>query len=319
MAKFLYNKKELRFDKKKFSIWRALLVVGKYVLFSLLVAVIYYAIYSIFFSTDREKQLIAERDYMEREYDRMKEQIEIVESVVEGLEARDRQIYNDIFHSAPPTYMVGRDTGRMDMGTIYEEDENDLIWNVNIRASRLESISGRINTSIENIYHRLSAGETDWQSIPSIIPVKNFSIARTGASVGNKFSPFYKTLRLHTGFDILSPVGTEVLAAASGTVTFVTRGTTAWGRRIEITHSGGIVTTYSHLQEIMVKKGQQVQQSDIIGRVGNSGTSFAPHLHYEVIVDGNHVDPINYFFADITPSAYQEMMMIALSTGQSMD
>lgn len=319
MAKFLYNKKELRFDKKKFSIWRALLVVGKYILFSLLVAVIYYAIYSIFFSTDREKQLIAERDYMEREYDRMKEQIEIVESVVEGLEARDRQIYNDIFHSAPPTYMVGRDTGRMDMGTIYEEDENDLIWNVNIRASRLESISGRINTSIENIYHRLSAGETDWQSIPSIIPVKDFSIARTGASVGNKFSPFYKTLRLHTGFDILSPVGTEVLAAASGTVTFVTRGTTAWGRRIEITHSGGIVTTYSHLQEIMVKKGQKVQQSDIIGRVGNSGTSFAPHLHYEVIVDGNHVDPINYFFADITPLAYQEMMMIALSTGQSMD
>ena len=318
MAKFLYNKKELRFDKKKFSIWRALLVVGMYILFSLLFAVIYYAIYSIFFSTDREKQLIAERDYMEREYDRMKEQIEIVESVVEGLEARDRQIYNDIF-SPLHQPMIGRDTGRMDMGTIYEEDENDLIWNVNIRASRLESISGRINTSIENIYHRLSAGETDWQSIPSIIPVKDFSIARTGASVGNKFSPFYKTLRLHTGFDILSPVGTEVLATASGTVTFVTRGTTAWGRRIEITHSGGIVTTYSHLQEIMVKKGQKVQQSDIIGRVGNSGTSFAPHLHYEVIVDGNHVDPINYFFADITPLAYQEMMMIALSTGQSMD
>jgi len=307
MAKFFYNKEELRFDKKKFSIWRALLVVGKYVFFSLLVAVIYYAIFAIFFSTDREKQLIAEGDYMEREYDRMKEQIEIVESVVEGLEARDRQIYNDIFQSAPPTYMIGRDTGRIELG------------NVNIRASRLESLSGRINNSIENINHRISAGGVDWESIPSIIPVKDFSIARTGASVGNKFSPFYKTLRDHTGFDILSPVGTEVLAAASGTVTSISRETTAWGRRIEITHSGGIVTTYSHLQEIMVKKGQKVQQSEIIGRVGNSGTSFAPHLHYEVIVDGNYVDPINYFFAGITPLAYQEMMMIALSTGQSMD
>ncbi|NLB67033.1 MAG: M23 family metallopeptidase [Bacteroidales bacterium] len=319
MAKFFYNKKELRFDKKKFSIWRALLVVGKYVFFSLLVAVIYYAIFSIFFSTDREKQLIAERDYMEREYVRMKEQIEIVESVIEGLEARDRQIYNDIFHSAPPTYMTGRDTGRLDLGTIYEEDENDLIWNVNIRGSRLESISGRINNSIEIINHRLSTEDLDWKTIPSIIPVRDFSIARTGASVGNKFSPFYKTLREHTGFDILSPVGTEVLAAASGTVTLVSRQTTAWGRRIEITHSGGIVTTYSHLQEIMVKKGQKVQQSEVIGRVGNSGTSFAPHLHYEVIVNDNYVDPINYFFADINPSAYQEMMMIALSTGQSMD
>ncbi len=319
MAKFFYNKKELRFDKKKFSIWRALLVVGKYIFFSILVAVIYYAIFSIFFSTDREKQLIAEGDYMEREYDRMKEQIEIVESVIEGLEARDRQIYNDIFHSAPPTYMIGRDTGRLDLGTIYEEDENDLIWNVNIRGSRLESISGRINNSIEIINHRLSTEDIDWKTIPSIIPVRDFSIARTGASVGNKFSPFYKTLREHTGFDILSPVGTEVLAAASGTVTSISRQNTAWGRRIEITHSGGIVTTYSHLQEIMVKKGQQVQQSEIIGRVGNSGTSFAPHLHYEVIVNGNYVDPINYFFADITPLAYQEMMMIALSTGQSMD
>jgi hypothetical protein len=319
MAKFFYNKKELRFDKKKFSIWRALLVVGKYVFFSLLVAVIYYAIFSIFFSTDREKQLIAERDYMEREYVRMKEQIEIVESVIEGLEARDRQIYNDIFHSAPPTYMTGRDTGRLDLGTIYEEDENDLIWNVNIRGSRLESISGRINNSIEIINHRLSTEDLDWKTIPSIIPVRDFSIARTGASVGNKFSPFYKTLREHTGFDILSPVGTEVLAAASGTVTLVSRQTTAWGRRIEITHSGGIVTTYSHLQEIMVKKGQKVQQSEVIGRVGYSGTSFALHLHYEVIVNDNYVDPINYFFADINPSAYQEMMMIALSTGQSMD
>ncbi|NLX40401.1 MAG: M23 family metallopeptidase [Bacteroidales bacterium] len=319
MAKFFYNKKELRFDKKKFSIWRTLLVVGKYLFFSLLVAVIYYAIFSIFFSTDREKQLIAERDYMEREYVRMKEQIEIVESVIEGLETRDRQIYNDIFHSAPPTYMTGRDTGRLDLGTIYEEDENDLIWNVNIRGSRLESISGRINNSIEIINHRLSTEDLDWKTIPSIIPVRDFSIARTGASVGNKFSPFYKTLREHTGFDILSPVGTEVLAAASGTVTLVSRQTTAWGRRIEITHSGGIVTTYSHLQEIMVKKGQKVQQSEVIGRVGNSGTSFAPHLHYEVIVNDNYVDPINYFFADITPSAYQEMMMIALSTGQSMD
>lgn len=319
MAKFFYNKKELRFDKKKFSIWRALLVVCKYVFFSLLVAVIYYAIFSIFFSTDREKQLIAERDYMEREYVRMKEQIEIVESVIEGLEARDRQIYNDIFQSAPPTYMTGRDTGRLDLGTIYEEDENDLIWNVNIRGSRLESISGRINNSIEIINHRLSTEDLDWKTIPSIIPVRDFSIARTGASVGNKFSPFYKTLREHTGFDILSPVGTEVLAAASGTVTLVSRQTTAWGRRIEITHSGGIVTTYSHLQEIMVKKGQKVQQSEVIGRVGNSGTSFAPHLHYEVIVNDNYVDPINYFFADINPSAYQEMMMIALSTGQSMD
>ena len=319
MAKFFYNKEELRFDKKKFSIWRALLVVGKYVFFSLLVAVIYYAIFAIFFSTDREKQLIAEGDYMEREYDRMKEQIEIVESVVEGLGAGDGQSYNDIFKSAPPTYMIGRDTGRIELGNIYEEDENDLIWNVNIRASRLESLSGRINNSIENINHRISAGGVDWESIPSIIPVKDFSIARTGASVGNKFSPFYKTLRDHTGFDILSPVGTEVLAAASGTVTSISRETTAWGRRIEITHSGGIVTTYSHLQEIMVKKGQKVQQSEIIGRVGNSGTSFAPHLHYEVIVDGNYVDPINYFFAGITPLAYQEMMMIALSTGQSMD
>lgn len=319
MAKFFYNKKELRFDKKKFSFWRALLVVGKYVFFSLLVAVIYYAIFALFFNTEREKQLIAEGDYMKREYERMKEQVEIVGSVIDGLETRDRQIYNDIFQSAPPTYMTGRDSGRMDLSAIYEEDEDDLIWNVNIRASRLESISRRINNSIENINHRLGAGESDWTSIPSIIPVKGFSIARTGASVGQKFSPFYKTLRDHTGFDIMSPVGTEVLATASGTVTMVSRQTTAWGRRIEITHPGGIVTTYSHLQEIMVKKGQKVKQSDVIGRVGNSGTSFASHLHYEVIVDGNYVDPINYFFADITPMAYQEMMMIALSTGQSMD
>jgi murein DD-endopeptidase MepM/ murein hydrolase activator NlpD len=126
-------------------------------------------------------------------------------------------------------------------------------------------------------------------------------------------------MEMHNGIDLLASLGTEVIAVANGVVTDISRSDRGRGNQIVIEHWGGYKTVYSHLGDVMVRKSQQVKQGNVIARVGNSGLSFAPHLHFEVHLDGKPVEPVNYFFADLSPSEYREMLMIAINTGQSLD
>ena len=118
---------------------------------------------------------------------------------------------------------------------------------------------------------------------------------------------------------MLAAIGTEVHSTAGGTVIEVVSSDRGRGNQVTIQHKDGYITKYAHLGDILVRKFQQVKQNTIIGRVGNSGLSFAPHLHYEVLFNGEVMDPVNYFFADLTPYEYREMMVIAMSSGQSLD
>ena len=144
--------------------------------------------------------------------------------------------------------------------------------------------------------------------IPSIVPLRGFSIGQAGASVGKKINPFYKTVSDHKGMDLLGAVGTEVLSAADGVVDQAKRSKRGEGNSIVIDHNNGYVTTYSNLGDVLVRKGQKVKQGDVIARVGISGMSFAPHLHYEVMYKGNYVNPSNYYDLTITPEEYSTMV-----------
>ncbi len=320
MVKFVYNKDELRFDAQKFSVKRVLGIVLKYLVISALLAVAYYVIFALFFSTDKEKRLEAENKYLMEQSSEMADKVNRLDNVVQNLQIRDQEIYEDVFHSNPPNYfLLIEDTNRVDLKTIYSSDEEDLVWDAHVQGERVDNIVTHVDGRILNINKILDDPTFNPEVIPSIIPIRNFSVAQTGASVGQKINPFYKTVRFHSGMDLLAPIGTEIIAAASGKVTSVTRSSKGMGNRVEITHENGLVTTYSHLSDILVSNGQIVKQGNVIGRVGSSGTAFAPHLHYEVIRNGNPEDPINYFFADVSPLLYQEMMVIALNTGQSMD
>ena len=126
-------------------------------------------------------------------------------------------------------------------------------------------------------------------------------------------------MEMHNGIDLLAALGTEVIASANGVVTDISRSDRGRGKQIVIEHWGGYKTVYSQLGDILVRKSQQVKQGSVIARVGNSGLSFAPHLHYEVHLDGKPVEPVNFFFADLKPEQYREMLMIAINTGQSLD
>jgi murein DD-endopeptidase MepM/ murein hydrolase activator NlpD len=156
-------------------------------------------------------------------------------------------------------------------------------------------------------------------SIPAIQPIENKDLTLIASGFGHRIHPIYKILKMHPGIDFSAPVGTPVHATADGVVESVTRTARGLGNRILINHGSGYKTLYACMDELKVRRGQKVKRGELIGTVGDSGMSAAPHLHYEVHLDGEPVNPINYFFLELTPADYDRLILISLMSGQSFD
>jgi murein DD-endopeptidase MepM/ murein hydrolase activator NlpD len=157
------------------------------------------------------------------------------------------------------------------------------------------------------------------KSIPAIIPISNKDLTRTASGFGLRIHPMYKISKYHYGMDFTAPAGTDVYASGNGVVVGVLSAKRGLGNNIIIDHGFGYTSIYAHLSEFNVRVGQNVQRGDVIGFVGNSGTSVANHLHYEIKLNGVNVDPVNYYFEDLSPAEYERMIEIASKTGQSFD
>lgn len=318
--KFVFNKKENRFDVVRLTVGRIIWNVFKFVFLSLLLAIIGYAFYALVFDTPEEKELRSQNRSMEEAQAVLETRIGLLEQVVTDLQARDRELYGELFQTVPPAYrLADEDTNRLDLAQVDRMSYADLVWNSYAGLSRMESRSRRVEMMFDSINAAVTAKGARPTGIPSIVPLKNFTITQTGASVGNKINPFYKILRRHDGIDLAATEGTQVLAVADGTVTDIQTGHRTFGNRITITHPGGIQTTYSHLSKMSVSRGQQVRQGAVIGEVGSTGRAFASHLHFEVINDGQPVEPVHYFFADLDRHSYRDMLLAAMTNGQSLD
>jgi murein DD-endopeptidase MepM/ murein hydrolase activator NlpD len=156
-------------------------------------------------------------------------------------------------------------------------------------------------------------------STPAIQPISNKDLTRTASGFGLRIHPFYKITMFHYGMDFTAPTGTPVYATGNGKVLSVKSSRTGLGNNIVIDHGFGYSTVYGHLNSFNVKTGQQVDRGDIIGFVGSTGMSTAPHLHYEVHLNGKAVDPANYYFNDLTADEFEMMVEIASRTGQTFD
>lgn len=320
MAKFVYDKEHMRFNRKKVGVGEVFGAIVKYLLLSFALALVFYLFFALFFDTGRERRIEMENKVLAQEYSRLEEEMALVDNVIENLEIKDREIYNDVFDADPPKYAVNsQDTTGSESGDNMGGSEQDMIWDAYVAARRLEFKTARVRGWIEDIRASLADTAKVPTGIPSILPVKNFTTRQTGASVGKKVNPFFKTVREHNGIDLVSPSGTEVVCTADGQVESVEKLGKGFGNRVTVSHGEEYTTTYSHLSEIFVRKGQQLKQGAILGRVGSSGTTFAPCLHYEVLRNGEYQDPVNFFFADISADEYKEMTIIAMTTGQSLD
>ena len=156
-------------------------------------------------------------------------------------------------------------------------------------------------------------------AIPAIQPVANKDLKRMASGYGYRIHPIYKVRKMHWGTDFSAPTGTAIYATGDGKVTTYKRSRSGFGRHIVIDHGFGYQTLYAHMSKVEVNRGQRVKRGDIIGYIGSTGSSTAPHLHYEVIKDGRKVNPVNYFFNDLTPMQYEEMLNISSHSNQSFD
>jgi murein DD-endopeptidase MepM/ murein hydrolase activator NlpD len=157
------------------------------------------------------------------------------------------------------------------------------------------------------------------RSVPAIMPISNRDLTRTATGFGMRMHPIYKIVMPHNGMDFTAPIGTDVYATGDGTITVVQLSQRGYGNHIVIDHGFGYTTLYAHLNNFNVRRGQKVKRGEVIGYVGNTGTSVAPHLHYEVRLNGNLVNPVNYFFEDLNANEYERIIEIASKTGQSFD
>ena len=319
MGKFVYDNKKGAFVPRFSSLRRVLLSVLEFLVAMLLCAVAFYAVFALAYSTDREKTLEREHALLEAEYRSLSGQLDLLDGVVGDLQVRDREIYRDLFSADPPNYIIEAQDTLLRGGEWEEMPEEDLVWDAYALIKRIESTARQVAVSLAEIDTAFSQSANAPTALPSIVPVADFSPLQTGASVGRKVNPFYKTVREHTGIDLVAPAGTVVRCSADGKVIKVVESAKGMGNQVIVEHPGGFQTVYAHLEKASVSAGQAVRQGSVLGRVGQTGSCFAPCLHYEVLRDGVRQDPVNYFFADLSPATYREMMIVALTTGQSMD
>lgn len=318
MGRYKFNKEKLEFvEVKRGVLWWCKKVI-KYLVVSVLLALLYYFLFSLIYNTDYESQLAYENRLMEQEYGLLQEKLEVLDNTISNLRIKDREIYRSIFNAEPPALgdLIRGEAISVEIDTTHSNRLSRVSENY---LDRIVENAGSVSLLLDDITAKVSALGESARAIPSIVPLRDFSVGQSGASVGKKINPFYKTLIEHTGMDLLSAIGTEVLASGDGVVENVRRSSRNEGNSVIIDHKNGYKTLYSHLGDILVRRGEKVRQGSVIARVGNTGMSFAPHLHYEIILRDSIVDPGNYFFATLSHEQYYEVLTITSNTGQSLD
>jgi Membrane proteins related to metalloendopeptidases len=320
-TRYKFNPDSVSFDKIRLGIAALLLRFLAYFIGSLIFALIYWIIFASFFDSPKEKALKREVEQMTIQYDLIHREMANVESVLEDLQKTDDNLYRTIFEAEPiPATLREGGIGGVNR---YEALEGYSNSNLVIEtANRLDKIRKKVyvqSKSFDDLIRLARNKEDMLKSVPAIIPISNKDLTRTASGFGWRIHPYYKISKFHYGMDFTAPAGTDVYATGNGTIVDLSSSQRGLGKHIIIDHGFGYTSIYAHLSNFNVRVGQKVQRGDIIGFVGSTGMSVANHLHYEIKLNGVNVDPVNYYFEDLSSAEYVKMIEIASKTGQSFD
>jgi len=262
-----------------------------------------------------------ENEYLKENYKRLNKDLAQVEKVLSDIQERDDNIYRVIFEAEPiPGNIRQAGVGGVNRYNSLEGYANEeMVINTNRRLDQIAKQLYVQSLSYDEVIKLATNKEEMLASIPAIQPIPNKNLKRMASGYGYRIHPVYKTRKLHTGMDFTSPTGTEIYATGNGKVVSVKKARRGYGMHVVIDHGFGYETLYGHMSKFNVRRGQEVKRGEVIGYVGNTGTSTAPHLHYEVMKDGKKINPINFYFNDLTPAEYDKMIEISASANQSFD
>jgi len=284
------------------------------ILTSVVLAAVYYYVFSLVISTDVEKQLKKEIASLKKDIPQTEFYANLLSDEITYLEERDRAIYKSVFKADPPA--ISNVIDAMDTPGDIDAGRNIVTYNFNRACSVMEK-AARVEAAWQEIYDTLEIAR--YRLSPSVCPINNLNPNRIGASVGMKMNPFYKVQVPHDGLDIIASDDTPVLATAPGVVSLVRISEGGKGNLVEITHANGYKTRYAHLSKVCVGMGQVVRLGAKIATVGDSGRSFTTHLHYEVEKDGKILDPCSFMYVSLSPNEYLNMLIMSSLSGQSQD
>ncbi len=282
-------------------------------------AVCYYLGFSLFFDTPTEYAARHSTDRLREEYEVLSARYDSISKVIENVAQRDKNVFNIMFEADPYTMGDNNVSSWARYENLIGQPTDVLSRTFNQRVSSMEKNIDALTSSYRKLIQKIHNQGYARDYIPAIQPVINDELTLLTASYGMRIHPFFKTLASHQGIDYTVPEGTRIFATADGRVSEVALRNSASGQTVVIDHGNGYTTSYSHLSKIYVKRGTTVRRGDIIALSGNTGLSLAPHLHYEVRFNGMRVDPIHYFFMELTPDQYYRIMQIAQSGMQSFD
>lgn len=274
-----------------------------------------------FFRSPNEKMQARELDFLKLRYEILNDRLENMEELLEDLEQRDNDLYRVMFE-ADPIPSVTRNSGFSNPNR-YDSLYGYVNSNLVIDASRkLDIISSKMyhqSLSYDDLFE-MARNKSDMLShIPAILPLKQTTIKFISSSFGYRPDPIYKVSKFHTGVDFSARMGTEVYATGDGIVITEDRSMWGYGNMVVLDHGYGYTTRYAHLQKALVKKGQKVKRGQLIGYVGNSGKTTGVHLHYEVRKNNVPINPINFFYNDLTPEEYEQILEQSALPTQTMD
>lgn len=320
-VKYYYDTKTLSYKKIERSKVQMLKRVVLFITSSTAIALGLVLLFFTLFDSPKEKELKREIDNLLVQYELLDDQILNSALILDELQERDDNIYRVIFEAEPIDASIRKaGFGGVNRYKKYEGfNHSDLISDLNKKVDQLSKAIYVQSKSFDDVFNLAQNKEEMLAHIPAIQPVANKNLKRMASGYGKRIHPVYKTKKMHWGMDFSAPKGTEVYATGDGKVEKVKRSKRGYGNQVRINHSYGYKTFYAHLDKYIVKKGQFVKRGDLIGYVGSTGTSTAPHLHYEVVKGKKKVNPVNYYFNDLTSEEYDRMLELSSQENQSFD
>jgi murein DD-endopeptidase MepM/ murein hydrolase activator NlpD len=320
-TKYFFNPKTLSYEKYKLSRWILLLRGIGVFSFSLILGFVIFLIFSKFVDTPDEKKVKSANSDLTAEIENLNQRISDLGNELNRLRIKDNTVYRSIYESEPVNDKVWLSSFEKSekFNELRKLPNSELLTELNERLLKLQKQFVAQNKSFDQLLSMAQNKKEYLARIPAIQPVANKKLERIGSGFGYRTDPFYRTQRFHAGIDFTAPRGVEVYATADGTIESVTTEIWGYGQHIVINHGNGFTTLYGHLSKFIAKRGQKVVRGQLIGLVGSTGKSTAPHLHYEVHKNGEKLNPAYFFYNDLTNEEYQLMLERASSPNQSFD
>ena len=311
-VKYRYNHETLSYDRITTSIRERLTKWGIMFMVSVFISVGYYLIYSLFYDTPKERQMTNRLSALKFNYQMLSQDLHYIDQILADIQKRDDDIYRTILESEPiPASIRLAGFGGVNRYEPLEGyDNSNLMIALTKHTEKIQKQLFVQSLSFDELIFKAINKELIAASRPAIQPISNKDLTRRSSAFSRgRLHPILGYSRPHNGIDLSAPTGTPIYATGDGTVIkTVANSNVGFGRHVIIDHGFGFKTTYAHMNKVNVLEGSEVKRGDIIGTVGSTGLSQSSHLHYEVHLNGRPVDPINYFYNDLSPDDYVRLV-----------